>query len=77
MPLRLAQRDVFRSVVVTLYFVALHQTLVSLFARMVATTPKHFRSDIDNYLANLSVGFKETRRLLDLFKRERARDDGL
>src|SRR5215472_121430 len=31
--------------------------------------------DIDDYLANLSVGFEEARRFLDLFKRERARDD--
>src|SRR5262252_8984730 len=34
-------------------------------------------SDIDDYLANLSVGFEEARRFLDLFKRERARDDWL
>ena len=38
---------------------------------------KHFRSDIDDYLANLSVGFEEARRFLDLFKRERACNDGL
>ena len=38
---------------------------------------KHFRSDIDDYLANLRVGFEEARRFLDLFKRERARDDWL
>src|SRR5215472_12955509 len=35
------------------------------------------QSDIYDYLADLSVGFEETRRLLDLFKRERACDDGL
>jgi len=34
-------------------------------------------SDSDNYLANLSVGLEEARRFLDLFKRERARDDWL
>jgi hypothetical protein len=37
---------------------------------------KHFRSAIDDYLANLSVGFEEARRFLYLFKRERACDDG-
>ena len=31
------------------------------------------QSDIDDYLADLSVGFEETRRFLDLFKRERVR----
>src|SRR5215471_21164949 len=38
---------------------------------------KQFQSDIDDYLPNLSVGFEEARRFLDLFKRERARDDWL
>src|SRR6516162_3116950 len=44
---------------------------------MVATRPKPLESDIDDYLANLSVGFEEARRFLDLFKREPACDDGL
>lgn len=35
------------------------------------------QSDIDDYLANLSVRFEEARRFLDLFKSERARDDWL
>ena len=34
------------------------------------------QSDIDDYLANLSIGFEESRRFLDLFKRESACDDG-
>jgi len=38
---------------------------------------KPFQSDIHDYLANLSVGFEEARRFLDLFKRKRACDDGL
>ena len=38
---------------------------------------KPFQSDIHDYLANLSVGFEEARSFVDLFKRERACDNGL
>lgn len=46
------------------------QTVASAFIRSAS-------SDIDDNLANLSVRFEEARRFLDLFKRERARDNRL